>query len=63
MSKEKQNEYAVWADVQRTVIVKVSAKSLEEATEKARLLDEDEFVTVNGEHIDGEFEITGVLKS
>jgi len=37
------------------------ADSLEDALAKAKNLDEEVFVDVLGEYMDGEFEITGVL--
>lgn len=63
MVKEKQAEYGVWAKCYRQVIVNVTAKSLEEALEKSKGLEGDDFVTVNGEYDDGSTEITGVLKN
>ncbi len=60
---KKQSEYGVWAKCYRQVIVNISASSLEEAVEKAKKLDDDDFVTVNGEYADGSTDIQGVLKN
>lgn len=60
---KKQNEYGVWAKCYRQVIVNIQASSPEEALEKAKKLDDDDFVTVNGEYADGSTEIQGVLKN
>lgn len=61
--QEPTRPYNVWAHCRQTVSVEIRAQSLEEALEKAKELDEEDFVTVNGEYADGEFEITGVLKN
>jgi hypothetical protein len=60
---EKNKEYQVQAVVKTSVSVPVWAKTLEEAIEKSKGLKDDDFVEVIGEHIDGDFRITGVYES
>ncbi|KKK74511.1 hypothetical protein LCGC14_2883040 [marine sediment metagenome] len=59
----KRNKYSVWAELRQTVTVDISAKSLDEALERAKELKEGEFVTVEGEYVNGKFEVTGVIKN
>jgi hypothetical protein len=56
-----QKKFNVWANLRQTVSVEIVADSLEDALAKAKNLDEEVFVDVLGEYMDGEFEITGVL--
>ena len=64
MSKQEPLQaYGVWARCRQQVIVEIRARSLEDALEKSKELKEEDFVTVNGEYCDGEFEITGVLRN
>lgn len=60
---KKSEEYQVWAKCYRQVILTVQANTLEEALEKAKEFEDDDFVTVNGEYADGSTDIQGVLKS
>jgi len=62
-TKEKLKTFGVWAKCNNQVIVEVSAKTLEEAVEKAKALDEDQFISINGEYVDGSFKLTGVLEN
>lgn len=61
--QEPLQAYGVWARCRQQVSVEIRARSLEDALEKAKELEEEDFVTVNGEYCDGEFEITGVIRN
>jgi len=60
---DKLKSYGVWAECRRQVILTVKAKTLEEAVEKSKEFEDEDFVTVNGEYTDGETRIIGVLES
>jgi hypothetical protein len=55
--------YQVMAKVEVDVSIEVQATSLEEAIQKSSSLKEQDFITIDGEYLDGNFEITGVYKS
>lgn len=59
----KYQTYSVWAKCYRDVTVEILAKSLEEAVEKSKELEDSDFVRVLGEYNDGSTEIYGVLKA
>jgi len=56
-----QKKFNVWANLRQTVSAEIVADSLEDAFAKAKNLDQNFFVDVLGEYVDGNFEITGVL--
>lgn len=43
--------------------MEISAASLEDALQKSKELSEDDFVTIRGEHMDGDFWISGVQEA
>lgn len=59
----KKNLYAVQASLNLIVLIEIEASSLKEATEKSASLKEENFVTIEGEYVDGSIEITGVFKN
>jgi hypothetical protein len=61
--KEKTKEYQVQAIIKTIVCISVSAKTLEEALDKSKALTEKDFITIDGEYMDGEYRITGVYES
>ncbi len=63
MKKEKIRDYEVQAKLTLYTSTTVSARSLEEATEKSKNLKEQDFVDFNGDYIDGNMRITGVYES
>jgi len=60
---EKNKEYQVQALVKAIVSVSVNAKNVEEALQKSKELKEEDFVEILGEHLDGDFRITGIYES
>jgi hypothetical protein len=43
--------------------IEIQATSLEEAVQKSASLKENDFITIEGDYLDGSLEITGVYKS
>jgi hypothetical protein len=58
----KLKDYQVWANCHRQVALTIKARTLEEALEKSKELEGTDFVTVNGECVDADTQITGVLE-
>lgn len=56
----KQKSYQAQAKIRVLASVTVTAKDLDEALSKAKELRDEDFVEVLGEHLDGEFELSGV---
>ena len=56
----KLKTYTVYAKCEREVGLTVRAESLEEAIVKAKELDEDDFVEVIGDYLDGSTTISGI---
>ena len=54
--------FQVSAKLDLFVSTEIQAKSLEEALEKARKFKEQEFVTILGDYLDGNMEITGIYE-
>jgi hypothetical protein len=54
------SKYNVSADIKVSVCIMVGGKTLEEALAEARKLEVTDFVTIEGDYLDGELEITGV---
>jgi len=54
--------FQVSAKLNLFVTNEVKAETLEEALEQARKLKEQDFVTINGEFLDGSMEITGIYE-
>ena len=64
MTKRKAlKTFSIWAKCYREVSIDIQAESLEEALAKSKEIDEDEFVTVNGDYHDGSTEIYGIFQS
>lgn len=63
MSKAKQRTFYVEGRIGLCVGKEVSATSLEEANEKAKLMKLDQFVEILGDHNDSNFRISGVFES
>jgi hypothetical protein len=59
----KMIEFEVQAKLDLLVSTTVSAKSIEEALEKAKGLQETDFVEFLGDYIDGKFRVSGVYES
>lgn len=62
MSKPKLETYYVEGRIGLCIGLDVSAKSLDEAHEKAKALKLNDFVEIHGDHNDSNFAITGVFK-
>lgn len=60
MAKNRLQEYGVNAVLVLDVMTKISARSLEEAIEKAKDMREDSFVIFLGDYNDGKFKLSGV---
>jgi len=61
MAKKNKTEiYLVSARIVLETNVEVSAESLEDALQQSGSLKIDDFITINGDHIDSKTEITGV---
>lgn len=57
---KKIKDFQVMAKLTLDISIPVSAKTIEEAVEKSKVLDEHDFVEILGEYMDGNYEITGV---
>lgn len=62
-NKPRQREYSVYAHLHLEVTQSVMAVSLEEAVQKAKELDQDDFVKVLGECCDSTMKLHGVFGS
>ena len=62
MKKLQERSYQIQAEVRSIVCVQVDAVSLEEAVTKAKAFSAGDFVEYLGEHIDGDFRISGVYE-
>ena len=60
--KQPTKQYSIQAVLNQCISVNVPARSLEEAIEKARGLDEGEFVQIVGELAESDFRVTAVLE-
>jgi len=54
--------FNVSAKLDLFVTAEVKAETLEEALEQARKMKEQDFITINGEFLDGSMEITGIYE-
>ena len=54
--------FQVSAKLNLFVTNEVKAETLEEALEQARKMKEQDFITINGEFLDGSMEITGIYE-
>jgi len=59
---KKLTSFNVMAELKVTSSIIIEAESLLDAVEKAKLLKDEDFVTVEGEYMDGELRITGVYE-
>ena len=59
----KLKSFRVWVECRRQVALTVKAENLEDALTKSKELEDDDFVTVNGDYIDGDTRVTGVMES
>jgi hypothetical protein len=62
-NKQKMKDYTVMAMSNELLTLSISARSLEEAFQKAQDLKEEDFMEILGECMDGEFHIAGVYES
>jgi hypothetical protein len=58
----KLKTYSVWAKHNITSTISIKAENLTDAAEKAKALDTSDFITINGDFMDGETAVTGVLE-
>jgi hypothetical protein len=58
--KTKIKKFCVQAKIDVLVAIELSARTLDEALEKSKTLKVDDFLSVEGDHIDSEMEITGI---
>ena len=63
MATTKNITYSVMAKLKLEVTVPVTAPSLEEAIAKARELKETDFVTIDGDYMDGDIKIIGLYEA
>ena len=63
MAKDKMRSYQVQAVVVVQTAIEVMASSPEQALEKAKALDQDDFVEVYGDCMDSNFRISGIYES
>lgn len=63
MSTTKRSTYYVEGRMALSVGVEITAKSLEEAQEKAKAMKLQDFVEILGDHNDSNFEVSGVFKA
>ena len=56
----KIRKFYVQAKIDVLVSVELSARTIDEALEKSKTLKVEDFITVDGDHIDSEMEITGI---
>ena len=63
MATTKNITYNVIGKLKLEVIVPVTAPSLEEAIVKARELKETDFVTIDGDYMDGDIKIIGLYEA
>jgi hypothetical protein len=54
--------YNVYANLNINVAISISAKSLEEALEKSKGFKEKDFIQFEGEYIDGNMKINGIIE-
>ena len=59
----KLKSFQVWAECRRQVAIEIKAENLEDAVIKSKELEDDDFVTVNGDYVDGDTRVTGVMES
>ena len=59
----KLKSFQVWAECHRQVALEIKAENLEDAIVKSKELEEDDFVTVNGDYMDESTRVTGVIES
>jgi hypothetical protein len=59
----KNKKYLAMAKISVDVTTEIEASNLTEAAQKAVSLKEDDFITIDGEYLDGGIEITGVYES
>lgn len=55
--------FTVYAKMNITVSVEISAKHLDEALEKSKKLNQIDFITFVGDYMDGDFKINGVIEN
>jgi hypothetical protein len=58
--KDLRKTYNLRASIKVITAIEVQAETLEEALEKGRQLDTENFIRFLGDHIDSEFELTGI---
>ena len=63
MASKKQLRFFVEARVAVSVSVNISAKSLDEALEKAKQMKLEDFIEILGDHNDSNFALSGVFLS
>lgn len=62
LKKPQERSYQIQAEVRSVVCLQMDTVSLEEAITKAKDFKADDFVEYVGEHIDGDFRISGVYE-
>lgn len=63
MANKKNREFQVQARLSLLVTASITAKDPEEAIQKAKTLEESDFVDIHGDYMDGNFRVTGVYES
>lgn len=53
-------KFNIQAKLDLLVSIEISARTLEEALLKSKELEVDDFININGEHLDSEMQITGI---
>lgn len=59
----KLKSYQAQAKIEVWVSTEIQASNLIEAAQKASALKEEDFITVDGEYLDGRIQITGAFES
>ena len=62
MKKPKTEEYYITARLALEVNIAITASSLEDAVEKSKSLNVENFVEILGDYNDGEMRITGIFE-
>ena len=62
MKDNKMTTYYIQAKLELIVSIETQAKNLDEALTKTKSLKEQDFVTIDGEYVDGNMRITGVYE-
>ena len=63
MRSKKLQSFSVWARLHIDATINIEAESMADALERAKELDEHDFVKILGVYIEGKFLVYGVLEN